>query len=301
MNSTLKHICSVLLSLCILFTFAFSVIAVGEDDPSSNTSGSDANESNTAENTTNDENTTDSDSESSTDDTTVSPPENPGLDGMSFKNDTCEILLGETYATELIVTPEEFDISLITVIYTTNNDSVATVDANGVITAMGVGEATVTASYSDIECTIEVTVYKTMLDVEEDEETGKSFVKGIELGTKISDIRSMFASFTETDVSQVTVYRDGAAVSDDQNIATGMRVQAGESEFYIVIFGDVTGDGDINRDDVKRIVDACAGDAFADAAYEKAARFGEFEKLDIRLALEISNYVSSRAEYKKDA
>ncbi len=291
MNSILKHICSVLLSVCILLTFTFSVIAVGEDTT----------EGNTAENTTNDENTTESDSESTTESGTVDPPENPILDGMSFKNDTCEILLGETYATTLIVTPEGFDISTITVIYTTNNDSVATVDENGVITAIGVGEATVTASFEDLECTIEVTVYKTMLDVEQDEETGKSFVKGIQIGTKISDIRSMFASFAETDVSQVTVYRDGAAVADDQNIATGMRVQAGTSEFYIVIFGDVTGDGDINRDDVKRIVDACAGDAFADAAYEKAARFGEFEKLDIRLALEISNYVSGCAEYKKDA
>lgn len=69
------------------------------------------------------------------------------ITGLSTKEKKIDIGVGES--TEASITIQPKDASNTALTYTTSDSSVATVDANGVITAMGIGSATITAMSTD--------------------------------------------------------------------------------------------------------------------------------------------------------
>ncbi|MBR0366032.1 MAG: Ig-like domain-containing protein, partial [Clostridia bacterium] len=82
------------------------------------------------------------------------------LESISFRKDNIALKEGQTATAELVTVPENADETEFN--YSSSDDGVATVDANGVITAVKAGTATITAVSADnaeikAECT--VTVY----------------------------------------------------------------------------------------------------------------------------------------------
>jgi uncharacterized protein YjdB len=69
------------------------------------------------------------------------------LTGISFKEESADIIIHESKELELIYDPE--NASLKTVTWESSDDSVATVDENGKVTAVGDGTATITVTSKD--------------------------------------------------------------------------------------------------------------------------------------------------------
>jgi len=109
------------------------------------------------------------------------------LKSISFMNLTEQIELGETLQLEVIHTPENVPIG--TLNWTSSNEAVATVDQNGVVTAVGIGTATITAATTDgtqLTATCEVTVKEPTPEF-----SGHSMVLsgqiGVDFGIKLPD------------------------------------------------------------------------------------------------------------------
>lgn len=101
---------------------------------------------------------------------TVNEPENAGIiideDGIGRKEIFAEsislnaaskaLTVGETFTLKATVSPENTDNK--TVVFTSSDASVATVDANGVVKALKAGKATITATCGDVSAVCEITV-----------------------------------------------------------------------------------------------------------------------------------------------
>ena len=100
----------------------------------------------------------------------VNEPENAGIiideDGIGRKEIFAEsislnaaskaLTVGETFTLKATVSPENTDNK--TVVFTSSDASVATVDANGVVKALKAGKATITATCGDVSAVCEITV-----------------------------------------------------------------------------------------------------------------------------------------------
>ncbi len=78
------------------------------------------------------------------------------IEVIVIEPDTIDIMTGETK--QLTVTDNNGNDITSESSYTSDNESVATVDENGLVTAVGVGETEITVSYEDITETVSVTV-----------------------------------------------------------------------------------------------------------------------------------------------
>ena len=95
---------------------------------------------------------------------------NVSLDDASVTvdNDTLDLMVGETYAINATKKP---DTILLDITYTSSDDSVATVDENGIVTAVGEGTAIITVEVGDDEIyalnstTVTVNVKDNMINV----------------------------------------------------------------------------------------------------------------------------------------
>ncbi len=79
------------------------------------------------------------------------------LEGIAFPVATVELAVGETAAVGCILTPA--DTTRRNVVYTSSDETVAMVDNGGVITAVGKGTATITATCEGLTATMEVTTF----------------------------------------------------------------------------------------------------------------------------------------------
>lgn len=73
--------------------------------------------------------------------------ENHGVSGVTLSETEVEITNKQTYTLEAVVNPEAADDK--TVVWSSDNKSVATIDENGVVTAVSVGTANITATTND--------------------------------------------------------------------------------------------------------------------------------------------------------
>ena len=78
------------------------------------------------------------------------------VSSISISSTTLELAVGETGQLTATVKPD--DATDKTVEWSSNNTDAATVDANGLVTAVAMGTATITAKAGDKEATCEVTV-----------------------------------------------------------------------------------------------------------------------------------------------
>ena len=87
------------------------------------------------------------------------------VEEITLDQTAATLVEGETITLVATVTPDEATDKAVT--WTTSDDAVATVDEEGVVTAISAGVATITAKAGDVEATCEVTVESAEPEVEE--------------------------------------------------------------------------------------------------------------------------------------
>lgn len=80
----------------------------------------------------------------------------PAIEALKMSNSSVTLKAGASKTLSLAVTPKEIDTS--SAVWTSSDESIVTVDAQGTITAVAEGEATVTAVLNGMEATCSVTV-----------------------------------------------------------------------------------------------------------------------------------------------
>lgn len=80
------------------------------------------------------------------------------ISGIKMDNDTLNLETGKTSILKVSTLPAEIDISKETITWTSSNEKIATVDSNGVVTAIKAGTATISATVlgQTAQCTVTV-------------------------------------------------------------------------------------------------------------------------------------------------
>jgi len=150
--------------------------------------------------------------------------------GITLDKDTLTIARGETAT--LIATVEPADTTN-TIVWSSENDNIATVE-NGVVTAVGLGETTITAACGDKTASCKVTVTKATIAGTANIYTKEGFFYGATLGASPLITNDGW----ETAITTIKWYRDGEADS----IATGDKYKIGEKDIgkqlYIIVTAD---------------------------------------------------------------
>lgn len=150
--------------------------------------------------------------------------------GITLDRDTLTIARGETATLTATVEPAD---TTNTIVWSSENDNIATVE-NGVVTAVGLGETTITAACGDKTASCKVTVTKATIAGTANIYTKEGFFYGATLGASplITNDGWETAKFT------IKWYRDGEADS----IATGDKYTLGEKDIgkqlYVIITAD---------------------------------------------------------------
>lgn len=150
--------------------------------------------------------------------------------GITLDKDTLTIARGETATLTATVEPAD---TTNTIVWSSENDNIATVE-NGVVTAVGLGETTITAACGDKTASCKVTVTKATIAGTANIYTKEGFFYGATLGASplITNDGWETAKFT------IKWYRDGEADS----IATGDKYTLGEKDIgkqlYVIITAD---------------------------------------------------------------
>ena len=87
----------------------------------------------------------------------------PELTGLTMSKTTASLEVNETLALSYTRVPSDATLEIIS--WTSSDNTVATVSANGLVTAVGVGTATITAAHDNIKATCIVTVTQTDINL----------------------------------------------------------------------------------------------------------------------------------------
>ena len=150
--------------------------------------------------------------------------------GITLDRDTLTIARGSTATLTATVEPAD---TTNTIVWSSENDNIATVE-NGVVTAVGLGETTVTAACGDKTASCKVTVTKATIAGTANIYTKEGFFYGATLGASPLITNDGW----ETAITTIKWYRDGEADS----IATGDKYKIGEKDIgkqlYIIVTAD---------------------------------------------------------------
>lgn len=150
--------------------------------------------------------------------------------GITLDKDTLTIARGETATLTATVEPAD---TTNTIVWSSENDNIATVE-NGVVTAVGLGETTITAACGDKTASCKVTVTKATIAGTANIYTKEGFFYGATLGAS----PLITNAGGETAITTIKWYRDGEADS----MATGDKYKIGEKDIgkqlYIIVTAD---------------------------------------------------------------
>lgn len=150
--------------------------------------------------------------------------------GIKLDRDTLTIARGETATLTATVEPAD---TTNTIVWSSENDNIATVE-NGVVTAVGLGETTITAACGDKTASCKVTVTKATIAGTANIYTKEGFFYGATLGASPLITNDGW----ETAITTIKWYRDGEA----DLIATGDKYKIGEKDIgkqlYIIVTAD---------------------------------------------------------------
>ena len=150
--------------------------------------------------------------------------------GITLDKDTLTIARGETATLTATVEPAD---TTNTIVWSSENDNIATVE-NGVVTAVGLGETTITAACGDKTASCKVTVTKATIAGTANIYTKEGFFYGATLGASPLITNAGW----ETAITTIKWYRDGEADS----MATGDKYKIGEKDIgkqlYIIVTAD---------------------------------------------------------------
>lgn len=150
--------------------------------------------------------------------------------GITLDKDTLTIARGETATLTATVEPAD---TTDKVVWSSKDDNIATVK-DGVVTAVGLGETTITAACGDKTASCKVTVTKATIAGTANIYTKEGFFYGATLGASPLITNDGW----ETAITTIKWYRDGEADS----IATGDKYKIGEKDIgkqlYIIVTAD---------------------------------------------------------------
>ncbi|MDE6562583.1 MAG: leucine-rich repeat protein, partial [Muribaculaceae bacterium] len=130
----------------------------------------------------------------------------PFASEITLNRDTVELKVGESLSLEATVKPDYATDKTVT--WTSDNEDVATVDAEGKVTAIALGEATITATSGEVTATCKVTVVPTPVE---------SITLSVDtLNLKKGETATLTATIAPEDVTDKTV----AWTSDNEEVAT---------------------------------------------------------------------------------
>ena len=151
---------------------------------------------------------------------------------VSVENDTMDLKVDETCTINATINP---DTIMLKIKYTSSNESVATVDKNGIVTAMGEGTAIITLEVGDDEIyaknstTVTVTVKKIDTSINVDSSS---------LELEIGDNSSIVATLTPADAGNVTFTSSNSSVVTVDAKGNVKAVGAGEANITVSFAGD---------------------------------------------------------------
>ena len=218
--------------------------------------------------------TTPDESESSDDSSDEPKTEPEELTGISFSRENYNVFVGNTVTLTVLAEPDGAVLPE-GITFSSDNEAVATVSSEGVVTAVSVGEAKITATIADTDYTCECTVTvkeepsaEGSFDRMQKESTGEWFITGFKPGTSADKAREEMEA--EFGTANVTI-RNAGGDTLTGNITTGCVVEADGTKYIVIIFGDVNSDGLINKEDVTRLVRSLVDPAVRLSDAEKMA------------------------------
>lgn len=176
--------------------------------------------------------------------------------GVSLNKGSANIRIGETQTLSSSIIPSNATNS--SILWTTSDANVATVNNAGVVTAKGIGSAiiTVTTMDGDYSANCVVTTENPIILSEDLNISSQNIITNINPNTIVANINNLIV----TGIGVVKVFKDkaGNVISNDQTkVTTGTKIYlvfngTTYNSYTIIIHGDVDGDGDITIDDLAR-------------------------------------------------
>ena len=177
--------------------------------------------------------------------------------GINLDKEELYISIGENLKINAYIEPANANNTKIN--FKSDDEKIATIDENGVITAQKEGETIIYAiseENENIKAKCKITVVRKMQEAEVQFTTplilNNLDVSGIDYNQNtVGDIKNNIISNLEI----VIVNSNNEILSDDAIIGTGNKIQVKEDgkilkEYQIIIYGDVNGDGKINSVDL---------------------------------------------------
>ena len=155
------------------------------------------------------------------------------VEEITLDQTAATLVEGETITLVATVTPDEATDKSVT--WTTSDEAVATVDEEGVVTAISAGVATITAKAGDVEATCEVTVESAFVAVEEItlDQTAATLVEGeaITLVATVTpdEATDKSVTWTTSDEAVATVDEEGVVTAISAGVAI-ITAKAGDVE-----------------------------------------------------------------------
>ena len=165
-----------------------------------------------------------------------------------------------TYTLYPLIRPNDGKVR--TIIWTSDNEKVATVDANGKVTAINTGMAVIKAYLPDsgvyAECTVKV-VQNKYEEISLVANSNYTIVEGALFGID-NEANTVEEVSSQIDAENLVFKNsDGDILDDDDKVGTGCIIQLTDNteavldELVAVVTGDVTGDGYVNNKDVSKL------------------------------------------------
>lgn len=211
-------------------------------------------------------------------------PKEDKIDSVVLDKTVFNMVKGEKMSLTALITPSTSKYQ--DVVYSTSDSKVATVDKNGVVTAKGVGTATIIVATSKYNKTDTMTVNVNELKANQEfnfEGINKKneMLTNVKIGTRVSQIKEKIN--VSNNLFVVLEDADGNIMNDTEVVSTGINVLIKDKEtsniiqnLKIVVYGDTNGDGQINSTDALSIIKNKVGKLKFKNAYSlEAARVTE--------------------------
>lgn len=177
--------------------------------------------------------------------------------GISLDQSEIYMAVGDTFQINATIEPNDADDK--TIVYSSSDINVATIDENGIITAKQEGIATLTASSNEnanIKAECKLTVVRAMEDSEihfDSSLTVNSMeVSGIDYNSNtVADIKGKITTDLEIEI----VNYQNEVLKDTDIVGTGCKIRIKENgnilrQYQVIVYGDVDGSGKIDSVDL---------------------------------------------------
>lgn len=177
--------------------------------------------------------------------------------GLELTSENLVMQEGDSFAITPIVLPIDADNKNVT--YSSENEQIATIDSNGKIVAVKEGKTKINATTEEggFKGEIEVIVVKKLgedeITFDESLKVVQNEITGLDIEKlKVEDIKEKIQT-----LYNIKIYDyKGNELTDGQMVGTGSKIRIVDDndvikmEYYIIIYGDVNGDGKINSLDL---------------------------------------------------